>query len=176
MVGIGTVLEDDPQLTDRRAAAADRQPARIVLDSGLRTPVDSTIVRGARDIETIIACGGAADAARGEALRSRGIELWECPTSGNGLDLEHVLRRAASHGFIHVLCEGGAGLATSLMRERHVDRVAFFVAPIIFGAGGLSAFGDLGRGRWLGRADFSGVKWTETDEDLLFEAEVLKRA
>lgn len=176
MIGIGTLLEDDPQLTDRREGGRSRQPARLVLDRRLRTPVDSAVVRGAGAVETVIACGRTNDGSKRAELERAGVRLWTCPATSDGLDLGCVLELAASHGFIHVLCEGGPKVATALLKGGHVDRVAFFIAPAVFGASGVSAFGDLGRDGWLGRSDFDSIRWSEIDGDLLFEASVLRGA
>jgi diaminohydroxyphosphoribosylaminopyrimidine deaminase/5-amino-6-(5-phosphoribosylamino)uracil reductase len=171
MVGIGTVLADDPLLTDRRGEAPGRQPARLVLDSALRLPPDSAIAEGARSIRSIAACGEGADPAAEEALSERGLAVWRCPEGEGGIDLRAVLGRACREGIIDVLCEGGPRVATSLLRARVVDSIAFFVAPSLIGAEGVAALGTLD-----GIADGDGlenVRWRAVGRDVLLEADVV---
>ncbi len=179
MVGIGTVLADDPRLTvrgaDRERMRTDRgrRPARLVLDTHLRVPCDSAVVAGARELRTIVACGESAGAGAATALEASGVEVWRFGGSGGTLELRDVLRRAASEGLIAVLSEGGASVATSLLTDGLVDRVAFFVAPRLYGTAGLPALASLG-GSWCGEPSrFAGGRWTEVGGDCLFEADVL---
>jgi len=171
MVGVETVLADDPELTDRREDAPARQPARIVLDGALRTPLESKLVSSAPDVRTIVACGRAADAEREAALAARGVEVWRVERTDEGLDLRSVLRRAASGGLLYVLAEGGPSVASGLMRERLVDRVAFFICPVVYGAGGLAAFADIGPELSL-REGFASPRWSLSGGDVVFEADV----
>ena len=184
MVGIGTVLADDPRLTDRRVETGghtaggmpqtgrQRQPARLVLDTHLRIPPASAIVAGARDVRSIVVCCESADPSRRAALESAGVTVWSAAAPDGALDLASVLRRAASEGLISVLSEGGTAVASSLLRAGLVDRVAFFVAARLYGDAGVPAFGSLGESWWGGRTRFVDGKWTEIGGDCLFEAEV----
>ena len=118
MVGIGTVLADDPRLTVRRAEtggqvagggspeSGSRQPGRLVLDTHLRIPADSAIVSGARDVRTIVACCDSVDSSRRAVLENAGVTVWRSATRDGTLDLPSVLRRAAGEGFISLLSEG----------------------------------------------------------------------
>lgn len=172
MVGIGTVIADDPALTDRRPDGGRRQPARLVVDPLLRMPGGSTLVAGARGIRTIAACTADAPEDRRRALEDLGVTVWRCRAREGRLDLEDVLARAAGSGMTTVLCEGGPALATSLLREALVDRVAFFIAPALLGSEGTSAFGPLGRPWWTRAAGLADVRWTQVGSDLLLEARV----
>jgi diaminohydroxyphosphoribosylaminopyrimidine deaminase/5-amino-6-(5-phosphoribosylamino)uracil reductase len=168
MVGIGTVLADDPELTDRREDAVARQPARLVLDGALRLPPTAALVEGASSIRSIAACAEGADCAREERLTGHGVTVWRCPEGDGGLDLSAVLRRAGREGLLSVLCEGGPRVATSLLRGGLVDSVAFFVAPSLFGSDGVAALGPLeGRGGALRK-----VRWRGVGSDVLIEAVV----
>ncbi|MFH1690102.1 MAG: bifunctional diaminohydroxyphosphoribosylaminopyrimidine deaminase/5-amino-6-(5-phosphoribosylamino)uracil reductase RibD [Candidatus Eisenbacteria bacterium] len=179
MVGVGTVLADDPRLTARRVddagpGAGDvRQPVRLVLDTHLRVPLDSEVVTGAREVRTIVAGGENASGSAAGALEEKGVEIWRCKESDGTLDLRDVLKRAASDGLISVLAEGGATVATSLLSDGLVDRVAFFVAPRLYGAAGLPALASLDERWWGGGSRFVGGRWTEIGGDCLFEADVL---
>ena len=172
MVGIGTVLADDPELTDRRSARAPRQPARLVLDRDLRLPHRSRLVAGARSVRTAVACGEDACARRAREIGNLGVEVWPVPSDGPALRLDAVLRRAAEHGMIDVLCEGGPRVATSLLREGLADRLALFVAPSLIGREGTDAFGSLGPSWWKGDGGLRDVRWERIGDDLLLEARV----
>ncbi len=184
MVGIGTVLADDPLLTDRRTRTGGhapdgmspdggpRQPARLVLDTHLRTPLESAIVSGARDVRTIVVCRESADPSRRAQLEGAGVAVWSAGTLDGRLDLDVVLRRAAAEGLISVLSEGGAGVASSLLNGGFVDRVAFFVTPKLYGGGGVPALGTLDDSWWSERSRLVNGTWTEIGGDCLFESDV----
>lgn len=171
MVGIGTVLEDDPLLTDRRPGDGRRQPSRLVVDSRLRLSPDAALVADAASIPTAVACGPAADPSRASELEGRAVAVWRCPEGPAGLDLAAVLREAAGRGLLDLLCEGGPRLATSLLRERLVDAVAVFVAPSFIGSDGVAALGPLS-GLTEGASALSNVRWRTVGRDLLVEADV----
>ncbi len=184
MVGIGTVLADDPLLTDRRPRTGGhapdrlspdggrRQPARLVLDTHLRTPPESAIVSGARDVRTIVVCRESADPSRRAQLEGAGVAVWSAGTLDGRLDLDAVLRRAAGEGLISVLSEGGAAVASSLLNGGFVDRVAFFVTPKLYGGTGVPALGALDDSWWSECSRLVNGTWTEIGGDCLFEAEV----
>ncbi|MCZ0736975.1 bifunctional diaminohydroxyphosphoribosylaminopyrimidine deaminase/5-amino-6-(5-phosphoribosylamino)uracil reductase RibD [Phreatobacter sp. AB_2022a] len=140
MVGIGTVLADDPMLTCRLPGMADRSPIRIVLDPRLRTPVDARLVATARQVPTWII--GAVDAAP-EAerwLRSAGAEVMRVGRTPNGdLDLSEALRLVATRGITRVLAETGPTLAKALIGADLADEIVLVRSPVALGAG-LAAF------------------------------------
>lgn len=173
LVGIGTVLADDPELTDRRPDASGRQPARLIVDRALRIPADAAVVETARSIRSIVACGPGAEAATEAALRARGVSVWRCPEGRGGVDLSAALRRASEEGLIDVLCEGGPRVATSLLDERLVDAIAFFVAPSLIGSEGVAALGAL-TGLEDPESAFENVRWREVGRDVLIEADVAR--
>ena len=185
MVGIGTVLADDPLLTDRRpktgaqaphdtsSEGGARQPVRLVLDTDLRIPLDSAIVSSARDVRSIVACSESADPSRRALLESAGVTVWCVGATDGTLDLPAVLKRAANEGHISVLSEGGAAVASSLLSGGLVDRVAFFVTPRLYGAAGVPALGVLDGSWWSERNRLTQVSWTEIGGDCLCEAEVI---
>ena len=154
MVGIGTVLADDPTLNCR--IPDGRNPVRIICDSNLRIPEDCQIVRTADRYETIVACAcpelpeerasapsealrsGADDReAKAERLRSAGITVINVPeASGEGccrVSLRELMRVLGARGIDSVLLEGGGRLNESALREGIVQEVNVFVAPKIFG-------------------------------------------
>jgi diaminohydroxyphosphoribosylaminopyrimidine deaminase/5-amino-6-(5-phosphoribosylamino)uracil reductase len=142
MVGVGTVIEDDPALLP--IPPRKRNYYRCVLDSGLRTPPRSEIVRTAREVPTIVYCCRDSEKARSR-LEKSGVIVRRIRTSRQGVDLRAALEDLASMGVMHVFVEGGSRVASSFVRSGLVDRLAAFVAPRLVGdADGLGSFSNLG--------------------------------
>lgn len=132
LVGVGTVLADDPALTVRHVRGRD--PMRVVLDSQLRTSVSSRVVAAGSSGPTLIVHGPGAPMEPRERLASAGARLWEAPLDAEGrLDLEATLRELARRDVVRLLVEGGARVHGSLLRLGLISRVAVFVAPRILG-------------------------------------------
>ena len=129
MVGVGTVLADDPALTVRDVPG--RSPLRVVLDSALLTPLDAQLVESARAVPTLIFHGPHHDRDRARLFQERGVELAEVPRGAQGLDLDAVLRTLAQRNVMRLLVEGGPTLHGALLEGSHVDYAAVFVAPRI---------------------------------------------
>ncbi len=137
MVGSGTVLADDPQLTVREAEGHD--PLRVVLDSRLRIPASARVFSGPG---AILVTSESADPEQVIRLTSRGVEVLRLGDRGR-IPLAGVLEELGRRRITSVLCEGGGTLAGTLIREKLVDKIALFVAPKLLGSG-LDAFGDIG--------------------------------
>lgn len=139
LVGIGTVLQDDPQLTVRMVDGAN--PQRIVLDSALRVPDGARVLDGAAATTVLTTAG--AELRRAERLRSRGVGVRAVPEGPGGIDLPAALERLRADGVRSVLVEGGSRVITGLLAAGLVDRVVVGVAPTIIGRG-TDAVGGLG--------------------------------
>jgi diaminohydroxyphosphoribosylaminopyrimidine deaminase/5-amino-6-(5-phosphoribosylamino)uracil reductase len=138
LTGITTILKDDPHLGSRLRGVPE--PWRIVLDSRLRTPPTSQVVRSRR---CIVACAAGASQSRQRQLEQFGVQVWRF--RGQRVSLRGVLTRLAKHGIISVLAEGGSRVLGSLIDGGLVDRVYWFVAPTIIGSqAALSAIGGKG--------------------------------
>ena len=133
LVGIGTVLADDPRLTVR-GVRGGRDPIRIVVDSRLRTPVTAKLLPavGSSDARTIVATTARAPATRERRLRNAGAEVWRLG-SGHKVDLQALLARLGTDGVTSVLVEGGAGIHGALMDEDLADDLLLYMAPRIIG-------------------------------------------
>jgi diaminohydroxyphosphoribosylaminopyrimidine deaminase/5-amino-6-(5-phosphoribosylamino)uracil reductase len=129
MVGVGTVLADDPALTVRLIRGRD--PLRVVIDSTLQTPLDAQLVKSAADVPTLIFHGPSYNSGRTDALRAAGVKLHEVPRADAGLDLTAILAELGRRGVVRLLVEGGPTLHGALLDAGHVDRAAVFVAPRI---------------------------------------------
>lgn len=135
MVGVGTVLADDPELTVREVRGRD--PLRVVLDADGRTPPGAKLIRSSDPQRTIVFVARDADQRKVKRLRDAGVLITTLPRSpsGDGLDVAAGLRWLAEHGVNTVLSEGGPHVAASLLREKLVDRILFVVAPVAGGQG-----------------------------------------
>ncbi len=136
MVGINTVLADDPQLTVRDVAG--RNPVRVVVDSKLRTPADSLLVTTARETPTCVITTVDAPVGLGERLEAAGIALVRVPATASGrCDMGAAMRALAAREVVSVLCEGGAELAGSLLAGRIPSELHVFIAPVLLGPRGI---------------------------------------
>ncbi len=141
MVGIDTVLADDPELTVRLVKG--RNPARIILDSRLRMPLTAKLVKTAGAAPVIIATTSHADEHKLSNLHEAGIEVMVIPSDREGqVDLRELLSMLAQRGISSVLVEGGAKVITSFLRQALVNRLVIAIAPKIMGKG-IEAVGDL---------------------------------
>jgi diaminohydroxyphosphoribosylaminopyrimidine deaminase/5-amino-6-(5-phosphoribosylamino)uracil reductase len=131
LCGIGTALADDPLLTAR--PAGPRQPLRIVLDSTARLPLESRLVRTARDVPVLVATGPDAPADRLRALEAAGCEVWQCLAASPRERLESLLAELGSRRLTNVLVEGGPTVLGSLADAQAIDEVWTFIAPTIIG-------------------------------------------
>lgn len=130
MVGVGTVLTDDPLLNCRMDGGKD--PVRIVCDTNLRTPADSRIARTAKDIRTIIAAAvDDGDAAR--PLLDAGCEIVSVPKKGSHIDLRALMQILGGMGIDSILLEGGSLVNFSALDAGIVRKVQAYIAPKIFG-------------------------------------------
>lgn len=141
MVGIGTVLVDDPLLTVRLPGLAARSPARIVLDRDARLPPTARLLQTAEAARLIIYVGPEAPAERVAVLAAAGVEVVPVPLANAGLDLLAVLTDLAAKGFTRVLVEGGAEVASSFVSADLLDEVILFRAAVVVGADGVRALG-----------------------------------
>ena len=141
LVGVGTVLADDPLLTARTVPAPSTQPARIVADSRLRTPPHSRLVESVGLGRVILAHDDHAD---GENFSNTGTETWPVGTLNGRLDLKQLLRRCEAEGLKRIFLEGGGTLAASFLSAGLVDVLAWFRAPILIGGDGIPAVAELG--------------------------------
>lgn len=140
MVGIGTALADDPQLTVRLPGLEDRSPVRIVLDGDLRLPTGSHLAQSAGQVPVWVVGAEDAPLEREKALVDRGIEVLRAPRGADGrLDLDAVLKLLGLLGITRLMAEGGPRLAAALLEANLVDEVAVFQSPLKLGEAALDA-------------------------------------
>ena len=139
LVGIGTVLADDPALTCRLPGLEDRSPARIVIDTRARLPMTSTLAKTARSAPDFVAAGAGARPASRASLELLGVQFLATETVGEGVALPELLEDIGARGIATVLVEGGATIARSFLRDGLVDRIALFEGPDRIGGEGVAS-------------------------------------
>ncbi|HUG07202.1 MAG TPA: bifunctional diaminohydroxyphosphoribosylaminopyrimidine deaminase/5-amino-6-(5-phosphoribosylamino)uracil reductase RibD, partial [Candidatus Limnocylindria bacterium] len=133
LVGVGTVLADDPALTVREVTGRD--PLRVIVDTDARTPPTAKVVRARDPQHTVLFVARDADARRTNRLREAGVLLATLPRSDGGLDLGAAMRWLGDHGINTVLSEAGPRVAGGLVRAGLADRFMIITAPIVGGDG-----------------------------------------
>ncbi len=132
VTGIGTVLSDDPRMTDRSGLARRRPLLRVVMDTRLRMPLRSKVMRSANH-DLLIFTNVDADSRRARALRRAGAEVLHLPLRDKRLDLRAAMRELGRRGMLNVMIEGGSVLNAAALRNRVVDKMTLFIAPKIIG-------------------------------------------
>jgi diaminohydroxyphosphoribosylaminopyrimidine deaminase/5-amino-6-(5-phosphoribosylamino)uracil reductase len=141
IAGVGTILADDPLLTDRSNLLRRRPLLRIVLDSKLRTPLNSQLVRTA-DQDVLIFFSDASDRAQKD-LASRGVRLVQIAGDGSHVALSEVMARLAEMQITNLLLEGGAEVHTTALHQGLVDKLMLFYAPRFLGDKGVPMLGSI---------------------------------
>lgn len=173
MVGVGTILADNPHLNVRLVSG--RSPKRIVVDSSLRLPLEANALTDSL-AETMVATTTRAPRERIGAVRQRGAGILMMAQDAAGrVDLGHLLRRLFSLGIESVLVEGGRGLITSTLRSRLADRLVVCIAPKLVGAG-IEAVGDLNIRHLDQAVTFREASFTRLGDDIIFDGEIQRDA
>lgn len=139
LVGIGTVLADDPELTCRLPGLEARSPIRVVLDADARLPIGSRMVRQAREVPLWVAAAADCDRHRRAALEKAGVQFLATEAASGGFALPELLEDLAARGIATLMVEGGAETVRHFVDEGLVDRIALFVGPGEIGAGGVES-------------------------------------
>jgi diaminohydroxyphosphoribosylaminopyrimidine deaminase/5-amino-6-(5-phosphoribosylamino)uracil reductase len=139
LVGIGTAIADDPELTVRLPGLAGRSPTRIVLDRTARLPLGSNLVRTAHEVPLLVATCEEADPRRKAELQREGVGLLATETFEGRVALPELLEDLASKGMSTLMVEGGAATARHFLDEGLVDRIVLFRGAMLIGEGGLAA-------------------------------------
>ncbi len=176
LVGIGTVLRDDSQLTAREAddpfRLALRQPLRVVVDSRLRIPLKAAVLQQQQDAHTVIATTSAAPQRKIDLLSGRGIDVLVLPKTGGHVSLPALWTRLGQLGITSLLVEGGSGLNAAVLRAGLPQRLMCFIAPLLLGgqdAKGL--FGGLAPRRLRDAVPLKNLRVETLDRDMLIQAD-----
>jgi diaminohydroxyphosphoribosylaminopyrimidine deaminase/5-amino-6-(5-phosphoribosylamino)uracil reductase len=175
LVGIGTVLIDDPELNVRLVRGRD--PLRIIVDTHLRIPLTARVLAEGAASATLIVTSKSADRERAADIKSLGAEVLRLPRSlpsskdKSGIDLTRLLEELGRRGIASVFVEGGKGIITSLLKARTVDRIIAIIAPKIVGQG-IEAVGDLAITKLDDAIVFSSVKTRRLGPDVIFDGRI----
>ena len=135
MVGIGTVLSDDPLLTTRLVRGRGKDPLRVVVDTHLRTPLNARILSQNYPAGTVIATGPHVGEEELKKFQKKGVAAISCPIKAGRIDLAALMDILGKMSVTSLLVEGGASIVGSMFRERLIDKFFVFKAPKIFGGG-----------------------------------------
>ena len=168
MVGTGTVLADDPQLTCRLPGLAHRSPVRVVIDRHLRIPLSARLISDARAVPTWVLTLPAADAARRQALLCAGATVIDIDpgSDGNG-SLAAALAALGERGITRLLVEGGGHLAAAFARAGLIDRLVWVHAPMLIGGEGIPAIAEIGLEALSEAASFTRLSTETVGDDVL---------
>jgi diaminohydroxyphosphoribosylaminopyrimidine deaminase / 5-amino-6-(5-phosphoribosylamino)uracil reductase len=169
MVGVGTVLADDPELTCRLPGYRPNPLVRVVADSHLRTPLTATLAVSVAKTPTWMLIRQGTDRDRRRAFADLGVKLIEVAGAEIGVDPAAALTALGTAGLTQVLVEGGAQLAASLLRADLVDRIAWFHAPAVMGGDAWPAVQAFGIERLDAMPRFSRIAETPLGDDMLTE-------
>jgi diaminohydroxyphosphoribosylaminopyrimidine deaminase/5-amino-6-(5-phosphoribosylamino)uracil reductase len=150
LTGIGTVLADNPRMTDRTGKPRRQKLLRAIVDSRLRLPLKSNLVKSA-DGDVAVFTVLPLDSPKALALERAGVAVVRVPARRGHVDLHAVLRNLGKHQILNVLLEAGAGLNGAALEAGIVDKMILFYAPKIMGTGG-APMADLPAARWFSKS------------------------
>jgi diaminohydroxyphosphoribosylaminopyrimidine deaminase/5-amino-6-(5-phosphoribosylamino)uracil reductase len=168
LTGIGTVLADNPLLTDRSGLPRRRPLLRVVLDAGLRLPLDSQLVKTAQK-DVLVFTGEDVWMGKRRELETRGVEIIELKESGGRLSLIAVLKKLAERQVTSVLLEAGSHLNASALDADLVDKLWLFYAPKILGADAVPFLADTGHGSRVAGHDLLDARFHRFGPDFAIE-------
>jgi diaminohydroxyphosphoribosylaminopyrimidine deaminase/5-amino-6-(5-phosphoribosylamino)uracil reductase len=168
LVGSGTALADDPELTARRGGRVVQRPVRVLADTRLRVPLSARLYRDAA--RTWVLCAADAPAARRRAVAASGARLLPIRARRGKIPLAAALARLAREGVGTLLVESGGTLAAALLREDRVDELLWYVAPVLIGGDGRPALAPLGVRRLADAPALAVRRVRRLGGDLLIEA------
>jgi len=172
IVGIGTVLADNPRLTTRLPEGG-RNALRIIVDSHLRIPEDAAVLECHANSQALVATTPQADPGKMERLKNKGVEVLVVPVVLGRVNLRVLMSLLGERGLQNLILEGGATINRSFLQEGLVDRAMFFVAPLLLGGDdGPGPFSGAGVARLSEAWRLKDVRITQFDDDVLFEGEV----
>ena len=177
MIGVGSALVDDPQLTSRLAGLTARSPVRVVVDPRLRLPLVSRLAQSARKTPTWIAASPDADRQRRKAFSDCGVELIDAPMLQSGQpDMGDLMRALGARGVTRVLVEGGGRVTGALLAADLVDRIVWFRAPLMIGGDGVPVAAAFGVDRLAEARRFVRRAVEPCGEDIVETYDALARA
>jgi diaminohydroxyphosphoribosylaminopyrimidine deaminase/5-amino-6-(5-phosphoribosylamino)uracil reductase len=169
LVGIGTVLADDPQLTCRLPGMFDRSPVRVVLDAGLRLPLATSVVATVRETPTWVFTSQKPSAIAEEILQQKNCEVFRVDDVDGRLDLQQVLKVLAEQGITRLMVEGGPTIAASFVEANLVDEAILLRGQKSIGSGGIDPLEGLSLDTLTGQLMSRGSETIGSDTIEIFE-------
>ena len=167
MVGVNTVIADDPELTCR--VNNEKKLIRIIVDTNLRIPLNSKVIKN-NDKQTIIATTTSSNEIRKQTLRDLGVKVIEVSEKNNRVNLKELIRKLGEEGIDSVLIEGGGTLNFSALEENIVDKVIFYIAPkILGGENSKSCIAGIGFSELSHAVNLKEMSYRRIGEDLVIE-------
>jgi diaminohydroxyphosphoribosylaminopyrimidine deaminase/5-amino-6-(5-phosphoribosylamino)uracil reductase len=166
LVGIGTILKDDPMLTARFKGGRD--PYRIILDSRLRISEKAKIIDQSPE-KTILATTELAPKEKMESLEKRGVRVLILDSMQGRVNLRSLLSRLGEMGMMSILVEGGSEVNGSFLKEGLIDKIFLFLSPRLLGGQALGIFGGRGTEKLEGALSLNQLKIKKVGEDILLE-------
>ena len=171
LVGLGTVLHDDPLLTTRLPDGGGVNPLRVVVDSTLQLPSSAQLTTVTPHCRTLVATTERASETKQRQLEKQGVEILRLQAYDDGrVDIEALLRVLGERGVTSLLVEGGATLSATLLRRHLIDKLVMFVAPKLIGGDGLSVMGACGVETMDQAIFLHSMTSRQVGEDLMLEA------
>ena len=172
LVGVDTIIRDDPQLTVRLVKG--KKPLRIVVDSRLRSPLKAKVFKSQKGIKTILATTKKADNKKIEKFEKKGVEILSVKASKiHRVDLKDLLYKLGEKNMNSVLVEGGAKIITSFLKAKQADRMIVVIAPLIVGQG-LSSINDREIKKLRDSISFSSLRFYQYGRDLILDGVIKK--
>jgi diaminohydroxyphosphoribosylaminopyrimidine deaminase/5-amino-6-(5-phosphoribosylamino)uracil reductase len=165
LVGAGTVIMDNPQLTCR--IAGGRDPWRIILDARLRIPLNAELLRQRDSDKNLIVTSDTAPAGKIRALEKLGATVWRLPARQGAVPWLPLLKKLAKIGIVSVLIEGGATTAAGALKGKMVDKMLLFYAPKLLGGDAHYMIDSLGVRRIKQSVTLQNLKVQKSGTDLL---------
>ncbi len=169
LVGVNTVIVDDPQLTVRMIPGRGKR--RIILDSRLRIPLEAKVLHHSDPQNTVVVTTDQSPSNKVKILKKMGVTVWVIEKVDGMVDLSLLWEKMADEGIASLLVEGGRRIFTSILRQGHADRVIVFFAPKIFGEG-IGSIGDLGIDSPDEAIVFKKTRWYKKGNDMVFEGKL----
>ena len=170
LIGIGTALQDDPSLTTRLTARKGHDPLRVVIDSRLRLPTTAKMISQDSNAETWVFCGPQRDERHVDALEKNGVRVWPVTLTPAGqVNLHDVLDVLGREQKNSLLVEGGGRIHGAFLREKLVDQVNLFLAPVFLGADGIALVDKLALNRVQEGPRFKITRTRRFGDDILVD-------
>jgi len=142
MVGVGTVLKDDPHLTTHLVKG--KNPHKVVVDETLKIPLNARVFNLSHGVRLFLATTQKASLKRIEGVRGKGAEVILLPEKEGGVDMDKLMLELGKRGIMELICEGGMRVATSAIKDGIIDKVVLFYSPRFLGGNGIPIFGNIG--------------------------------